>query len=107
MQERNGKPAESRTHKEKLPLPFIVINTNSATDINCEVPIQPCLHSRMTPMLICCFVFCAAQMTDDRSSVYFNYSDTFSIHDDTVVLKHIGLHDGTSCTRRRSVSQRC
>ena len=33
------------------------------------------------------------QMPDDRTTVAFSYSNTFSIHDDNVVLKQLGQED--------------
>lgn len=64
--ERNEKNKDTVNDKEKLRLPFVIVNAQGDTDINCE-------------------------MTDDRSTVFFNFSDAFSIHDDHTILKKLGI----------------
>eukprot|EP00808_Paulinella_micropora_P031866 g74174.t1 len=64
--ERNGKPESLLHHKDKLHRPFIIINTSPVTEVTCE-------------------------MSDDRTNVHFTYSDSFSIHDNHVILKEIGM----------------
>ena len=51
---------------EKIPLPFIVVNTNSSAVIQCE-------------------------MSEDRTDVMFDFSMPFEINDDNTILKKIGL----------------
>jgi len=62
--ERNSKP-EAATDS-KIELPFIIVNTKNTTVIECEV-------------------------ADDRSAYFFNFSLPFEIHDDSEILKRMGL----------------
>lgn len=48
-----------------IPLPFIIINTNKQTVIDCSI-------------------------SSDKSEYLFNFNDTFEIHDDIEVLKRMG-----------------
>mmetsp|Transcript_43653 Transcript_43653/g.64031 ORF Transcript_43653/g.64031 Transcript_43653/m.64031 type:complete len:371 (-) Transcript_43653:460-1572(-) len=52
---------------EKIPLPFIVVNTSDQTVIQCE-------------------------MGPDRVEVFFNFSKPFEINDDNEILKRLGLN---------------
>ena len=63
QQEQNLQQDEEQ---RKIPLPFIIINTNSQTIIQCE-------------------------MTEDRSDVFFNFSAPFEIADDNEILKRMQL----------------
>eukprot|EP00457_Paulinella_chromatophora_P007482 gb/GEZN01007505.1/.p1 GENE.gb/GEZN01007505.1/~~gb/GEZN01007505.1/.p1 ORF type:complete len:367 (-),score=73.67 gb/GEZN01007505.1/:311-1411(-) len=65
--ERNGKPEALLHHKDKLHRPFIIINTAPVTEVTCEMS------------------------EGDRTNVHFTYSDSFSIHDNHVILKEIGM----------------
>ncbi|KAH7963503.1 hypothetical protein HPB52_021270 [Rhipicephalus sanguineus] len=49
-----------------IPLPFIIINTNKQTVIDCSI-------------------------SNDKSEYLFHFDDTFEIHDDIEVLKRMGL----------------
>lgn len=61
--ERNRQaPAPAST----IPLPFIIINTNKQTVIDCSI-------------------------SNDKSEYLFHFDDTFEIHDDIEVLKRMGL----------------
>ena len=51
---------------EKIPLPFIVVNTNKAATINCD-------------------------MSGDRTNVQFDFSLPFEINDDNTILKRMGM----------------
>jgi len=51
---------------EKIPLPFIVVNTNNASVIQCD-------------------------MSRDRTDVMFEFSMPFEINDDNTILKKMGL----------------
>lgn len=62
---RNGKP-EYQELESKITVPFIIVNTDSSTVIECEV-------------------------ADDRSAYFFNFSMPFEIHDDSEILKRMGL----------------
>lgn len=48
-------------------LPFIAVNTNKDTVIQCE-------------------------MSEDRQDIFFNFSAPFEINDDTEILRRLGLH---------------
>ncbi|XP_075748048.1 transcription factor Dp isoform X2 [Rhipicephalus microplus] len=64
--ERNRQtPAPAST----IPLPFIIINTNKQTVIDCSI-------------------------SNDKSEYLFHFDDTFEIHDDIEVLKRMGLAMG-------------
>jgi transcription factor Dp-1 len=52
--------------QEKIPLPFIVVNTNNASVIQCD-------------------------MSRDRTDVMFDFSMPFEINDDNTILKKMGL----------------
>ena len=54
--------------EEKIPLPFIVINTNKNTIVECE-------------------------MAENQTDVFFNFNDTFEIHDDNEILKRMKLQN--------------
>mmetsp|Transcript_11357 Transcript_11357/g.22489 ORF Transcript_11357/g.22489 Transcript_11357/m.22489 type:complete len:325 (-) Transcript_11357:47-1021(-) len=64
--------------QEKIPLPFIVVNTSSQTVIQCD-------------------------MGPDRTDVFFNFSKPFEINDDNEILKRIGLNKTTDQDLRRSI----
>jgi transcription factor Dp-1 len=51
---------------EKIPLPFIVVNTNSSAVIQCD-------------------------MSRDRTDVMFDFSMPFEINDDNTILKKMGM----------------
>ena len=51
---------------EKIPLPFIVVNTNSSAVIQCD-------------------------MSRDRTDVMFDFSMPFEINDDNTILKKLGM----------------
>jgi transcription factor Dp len=52
--------------EEKIPLPFIVVNTHSTSVIQCD-------------------------MSRDRSNVMFEFSRPFEINDDNLILKKMGM----------------
>ncbi|CAN7996184.1 unnamed protein product, partial [Ixodes hexagonus] len=52
-----------------IPLPFIIINTNKQTVIDCSI-------------------------SNDKSEYLFNFDNTFEIHDDIEVLKRMGMAFG-------------
>jgi transcription factor Dp-1 len=52
--------------EEKIPLPFIVVNTQSSAVIQCE-------------------------MSPDRTDVMFDFSMPFEINDDNTILKRLGM----------------
>lgn len=52
--------------EEKIPLPFIVVNTHSSAVIQCE-------------------------MSPDRTDVMFDFSMPFEINDDNTILKRLGM----------------
>ena len=54
-------------HKNKIPLPFIVMNTSSSTIIQCN-------------------------MSRDLSQVMFDMNQPFEINDDNTILRRLGLH---------------
>lgn len=55
-----------RNSQEKIPLPFIVVNTNASAVIQCD-------------------------MSRDRTDVMFDFSMPFEINDDNTILKKMGL----------------
>ncbi|GMH91814.1 hypothetical protein TrVE_jg14397 [Triparma verrucosa] len=68
----------------KIPLPFIVVNTSQSTVINCE-------------------------MGSDRTDVFFNFSQPFEINDDNEVMKRfLSMLKRTDCLmgllRKRTLS---
>lgn len=56
---------------EKIPLPFIVVNTHSTAVIQCE-------------------------MSPDRTDVMFDFSMPFEINDDNTILKRLGMNKATT-----------
>jgi len=62
--------AVENEEQRKIPLPFIIINTHMATVIQCE-------------------------MTEDRSDVFFNFSNQFELKDDNDILKRMGLQQAS------------
>mmetsp|Transcript_7727 Transcript_7727/g.10668 ORF Transcript_7727/g.10668 Transcript_7727/m.10668 type:complete len:442 (+) Transcript_7727:100-1425(+) len=62
---RNSKPQYANL-ESRIFLPFIIVNTKNTTVIECEV-------------------------ADDRSAYFFNFSLPFEIHDDSEILKRMGL----------------
>lgn len=61
---RNG--PEVNQEGERIPLPFIVVNTRKETVIDCE-------------------------MAEDRQEIFFNFSSPFEIHDDTEILTRMHM----------------
>jgi hypothetical protein len=57
---------------EKLRAPFVIVSTLPTTDVECE-------------------------MTNDRSTVFFDFADSFSINDDNVFFKDVGLKVAKKC----------
>jgi transcription factor Dp-1 len=57
---------EVAPNEEKIPLPFIVVNTHSSAVIQCE-------------------------MSPDRTDVMFDFSMPFEINDDNTILKRLGM----------------
>lgn len=51
---------------QRIPLPFIVINTNKDTIVECE-------------------------MAENQTDIFFNFNNTFEIHDDNEILKRMKL----------------
>lgn len=62
--------AVENEEQRKIPLPFIIINTHMATVIQCE-------------------------MTEDRSDVFFNFSNQFELKDDNDILKRMRLQQAS------------
>jgi hypothetical protein len=66
-----------RTHvtpmDQRIPLPFIVVNTNRKTVIECE-------------------------MADNRTDIFFNFNAPFEIHDDNEMLKRMGMQNVDNLT---------
>lgn len=60
----------SKTEDDKIPLPFIVVNTSSKAVIQCE-------------------------MCPDRTDIMFNFNMPFEINDDNEILKRLGLNKTT------------
>jgi transcription factor Dp-1 len=58
---------ETAPNEEKIPLPFIVVNTHSSAVIQCE-------------------------MSPDRTDVMFDFSMPFEINDDNTILKRLGMY---------------
>mmetsp|Transcript_10263 Transcript_10263/g.17463 ORF Transcript_10263/g.17463 Transcript_10263/m.17463 type:complete len:320 (-) Transcript_10263:47-1006(-) len=67
MQERQTRDVAARPKLEKIPLPLIVVNTNSRAVVQCE-------------------------MTPDRTNVNFDFSLPFEINDDNQILKRLGMN---------------
>jgi len=57
---------QQRSSEEKIPLPFIVVNTHASAVIQCD-------------------------MSRDRTDVMFDFSMPFEINDDNTILKKMGL----------------
>jgi transcription factor Dp-1 len=65
---RRKEASSDAQHDEgRIFLPFIVVNTNKDTVIQCE-------------------------MSEDRQDIFFNFSNPFEINDDTEVLRRLKLH---------------
>ena len=56
-----------RSSQEKIPLPFVIVNTHSSAVIQCD-------------------------MSRDRTDVMFDFSMPFEINDDNTILKKMGLY---------------
>lgn len=67
--ERNKSFAQLPTANAIIKLPFIIVNTDKATVIDCSI-------------------------SNDKSEYLFNFDNTFEIHDDIEVLKRMGLAHG-------------
>ena len=67
MQEKQMSNIAARPKVEKIPLPLIVVNTNSRAVVQCE-------------------------MTPDRTNVNFDFSLPFEINDDNQILKRLGMN---------------
>ena len=52
---------------DRIPLPFIIVNTHKETVIDCE-------------------------MAEDKQEIFFNFSAPFEIHDDNEILKRMSMH---------------
>jgi len=76
MHERQMRNTVARSKPEKIPLPLIVVNTNSRTVVQCE-------------------------MTPDHTNVNFDFSLPFEINDDNQILKRLGMN----CTSREALQQ--
>lgn len=63
--QRNGAPKAE--HGDRIPLPFIIVNTHKETVIDCE-------------------------MAEDKHEIFFNFSAPFEIHDDNEIMKRMQLH---------------
>jgi transcription factor Dp-1 len=63
----NQRREAAPSNEEKIPLPFIVVNTNSSAVIQCE-------------------------MSPDRTDVMFDFSMPFEINDDNTILKRLGMY---------------
>ena len=61
-----GTGAVEASLDDKIPIPFIVVNTSSETVIQCE-------------------------MGSDRTDVFFNFTQPFEINDDNEILKRLGM----------------
>eukprot|EP00624_Nannochloropsis_granulata_P003066 evm.model.NODE_25566_length_7704_cov_23.602674.3 len=62
--------AVENEEQRKIPLPFIIINTHMVTVIQCE-------------------------MTEDRSDVFFHFSNQFELKDDNDILKRMRLQQAS------------
>lgn len=67
--ERNKNFSQLPTANAIIKLPFIIVNTDKATVIDCSI-------------------------SNDKSEYLFNFDNTFEIHDDIEVLKRMGLAHG-------------
>ena len=63
--QRNGAPKAEPG--DRIPLPFIIVNTHKETVIDCE-------------------------MAEDKQEIFFNFSAPFEIHDDNEIMKRMQLH---------------
>ncbi|CCI49502.1 hypothetical protein ABG067_002382 [Albugo candida] len=68
----HSKTAMDSADEGRIFLPFIVVNTNKDTMIQCE-------------------------MSEDREDIFFNFSAPFEINDDTEILRRLQLH---RCSRK-------
>jgi hypothetical protein len=78
IQERQMAMTGSRPKVDKIPLPLIVVNTNSRAVVQCE-------------------------MTPDRTNVNFDFSLPFEINDDNQILKRLGMDYTSQETLQRSL----
>ena len=78
IQERQMAKTGSRPKVDKIPLPLIVVNTNSRAVVQCE-------------------------MTPDRTNVNFDFSLPFEINDDNQILKRLGMDYASQETLQRSL----
>merc|ERR1711865_745593 len=71
-------PAPPATELEKIPLPFIAVNTNQSSIIQCD-------------------------MSGDRTDVMFNFSLPFELNDDNTILKNMHMNRTSLSTVRQIV----
>ena len=68
---RNGSDAYIKQMEDKkatkVPIPFIIISTDKETVVQ-------------------------AEMNEDRSDIFFNFTQEFKIHDDEEVVRHLNFH---------------
>lgn len=69
------------TDSERLFLPFIIINSDSEADIQCEVVFSQIISINDHHALL--------QLADDQSAAFFDYNRKFVIHDDAAVTHQL------------------
>jgi len=67
VEHNQNRASSTQAGEEKIPLPFIVVNTHSSAVIQCK-------------------------MSPDRTDVMFDFSMPFEINDDNTILKRLGMY---------------
>ncbi|GAX29124.1 transcription factor Dp-2 [Fistulifera solaris] len=82
LAQHNQKRVESSKPDNKIPLPFIVVNTSSSAVIQCN-------------------------MSKDLTDVMFDFNMPFEINDDNTILKRLGMHRSTMKDLKEWLPQEC
>ena len=89
--QRNTAPHEG----DRIPLPFIIVNTHKETVIDCEMAEVSARLWASTSVRAASAppepVLCA-HAAQDKQEIFFNFSAPFEIHDDNEIMKRMQLH---------------
>ena len=94
MIKRNREPSSSTDEQapeaDRIPLPFIIVNSRKETVIDCEMAEARCAlcPAARRAGLLAPGRSCRAQ---DKQEIFFNFSAPFEIHDDNEILKRMQL----------------
>lgn len=89
MEMKNGPPAPNSF----IQLPFIVVNTNRKTVIDCSIS-----HDKLVAVFSCTSQY--SHFSAFRKEYLFHFNNEFEIQDDLEILKQIGMLMGNYLARR-------